>query len=187
MIPVKTFDTRTWLFLPGADLWEDKKPTKKRKTWIANLYNLSLLLSHFTPSFLCTFCSLSLSPAHWGVLLYCLIEVKMWRTKWGPTKTFSACFGWLNVQKKKKKKQSWKISGSWCIVAEPICGWYYFSFWWTFSKCVCNMLTNFITNGYVLIVKLMTKDTNDVAANLRQKLDRACNCVLIVPHAALVE
>lgn len=111
-MPVRTFDTRTWLFLPDTNLWENKTPTKKSKTWIAassHLYNLSLLLSHFhkLPLFrrfmLPLSLSLSLSAAHWGVLLYGLIEVKMWRTytdsNWGPTKKFSACVGWLNVQK----------------------------------------------------------------------------------------
>lgn len=110
VIPVRTFDTQTWLFFPEADLWEDETPTKKSKTWIANVLPLlisiiALYFSHIsTNSLLFVRILLSLSLARWGVLLYGLIEVKMWRTytdtNWGHTKKFSACVGWLNAQKK---------------------------------------------------------------------------------------
>lgn len=131
-MPVRTFDTRTWLFLPDTDLWEET-PTKKSKIWIVNLLPLfisiiSLFLSHvYKLFFMCFLLSLfiSLSAAHWGVLLYSLIEVKMWctynDTSWEPTKK---CVDRLNVQKVKeimKKEGMNKFNGCQCPSRQNIC------------------------------------------------------------------
>lgn len=75
--------------------WE-KQDMNSKSIASSYFYNLSPFLSHlytlntffviFLPSLSL---SLSLSPAHWGVLLYGLIEVNVWHThdtNWGPTK-----------------------------------------------------------------------------------------------------
>lgn len=127
-MPVRTSDTRTWLFLPGADLWEDETPTKKDATWAEYLLPLlisvislflSPLLSDFYKLllFVCFFAlSLSLYLLHTGE--HCCMAWLRWKcgahntdTNWGPTKKkLSACAGWLNVQKRIKTlshKKNW--------------------------------------------------------------------------------